>query len=424
MCREPVFVNTFPFSFSGSSDGAPVVDPNSGALSCFLDLVNDETAGIWFKLIGKGTCITASTAGSDLNTILAVYEGDCDSLLCLTGNSEASPDMSSEVLFFAERDKRYRMLVGGAIFAGRGDFDLVISVRILHVLLGNGQLGSLAYLERLPISSIQEEENGECANHGFYCNYDVDNDFHACLFPQQGSFPFNSTPSFLAAACQNAPFSEPTPENCNCFVGLGEFQSFNFGNVCRICSFLPQTNTSDGEWSITFDCSNILTGPCVGLDANGDCISNGNSTDAPQPTDDYTCNNATVADQLPFFDSGNVQSLQVLGSDFDAFTCPTISSGPVARWYRIAGTSSCIRASTTGSTFDTVLSVYGGECGSVTCLRENDDTEGGGLTSEVEWFGQDGEIYFILLSSFGNVVDSDGYNLSVTVSPLFPPLLL
>lgn len=113
------------------------MDPNSGALSCLFDLVNDETAGIWFEIIGKGSCITASTAGSELNTILAVYEGGCDNLVCLTGNSEVGPDLSSKILFFAEKDKRYRILVGGAAFAGRGNFDLLISVSILLDGRGN-----------------------------------------------------------------------------------------------------------------------------------------------------------------------------------------------------------------------------------------------------------------------------------------------
>ena len=123
-----MFVNTLPYSFSGSTDSYPFLDPGTGALDCFEDLVTEQTAGVWFEYLGRNSCIHLSTNGSALDTILVVYEGDCSGLNCILGNDDASPNLDSELLLFTEQDKRYRILVGNSIFKGRGNFTLNITV--------------------------------------------------------------------------------------------------------------------------------------------------------------------------------------------------------------------------------------------------------------------------------------------------------
>jgi hypothetical protein len=65
-------------------------------------------------------------------------------------------------------------------------------------------------------------------------------------------------------------FDIPTSENCDCEV-YAPTSSFGNPEPCRSCSFY--FDSADGGWNITHDCSNLLSGDCVGRDASNNCIS-------------------------------------------------------------------------------------------------------------------------------------------------------
>ena len=73
-------------------------------------------------------------------------------------------------------------------------------------------------------------------------------------------------------------------------------------------------------------------------------------------------------------------------------------------WYLVEGSGRPVTASTCsdGTTFDTQVSVFGGNCGSLTCLNGNNDSCG--QASSVTWPTQVGEIYYVLVQGSDGAV--------------------
>ena len=84
--------------------------------------------GIWYSYEPKETeLVTVSTCSfADFDTILSVYSGSCDSLICVDGNDDACPEFRSAVNFLADAGIKYYILVDG-FFGIPGDFELAIS---------------------------------------------------------------------------------------------------------------------------------------------------------------------------------------------------------------------------------------------------------------------------------------------------------
>ena len=122
------------------SDSSPLRTYN---ITSTKDLVDFTTSGVWFSIsLPEDSCINVSTKGSELDTILALYEGDCSNLTCITGTDDSDPDLSTEILFRAQANQQYRMLVGNAAFAGQGNFTVNVTVSIsFNYLSSNGTTG-------------------------------------------------------------------------------------------------------------------------------------------------------------------------------------------------------------------------------------------------------------------------------------------
>jgi surface protein len=90
-----------------------------------------------------------------------------------------------------------------------------------------------------------------------------------CLYTGTQSLGFQDPDSFLVANCMDTVFEIPTNENCDCEVSV---PASPFGNPahCQSCSFV---DSADGEWGLAYDCSNLLSGDCVGRDTSNNCIS-------------------------------------------------------------------------------------------------------------------------------------------------------
>ncbi len=88
--------------------------------------------GIWFTFEGTGGEITLSTdhAGTNYDTNLQLYSGDCDDLVCVTGNEDGNGDFvfgfTSEITFTSETGAVYYLYLSG--YGGeQGDFELLLS---------------------------------------------------------------------------------------------------------------------------------------------------------------------------------------------------------------------------------------------------------------------------------------------------------
>jgi hypothetical protein len=96
-----------------------------------------DTQGVWYTLSGQGNNATATTCGGldtglddpEFDTIVKVYTGGCEALVCVTGNDDhINPDcgVASAVGWFAQEGQEYYIVVHG--FAGRfGKFGLLVS---------------------------------------------------------------------------------------------------------------------------------------------------------------------------------------------------------------------------------------------------------------------------------------------------------
>lgn len=88
--------------------------------------VDQSTKGVWYEVIGDGSCFSASTLGSNFDTVLAVYEGDgCQGLTC-TAQSEFY--FNDAVSWKTDVGVSYYILVGGS-YGNAGTFVIEIEVR-------------------------------------------------------------------------------------------------------------------------------------------------------------------------------------------------------------------------------------------------------------------------------------------------------
>lgn len=114
------------------------------------------------------------------------------------------------------------------------------------------------------------------------------------------------------------------------------------------------------------------------------------------PNDNFQ--NATIASSLPFTDTGADYEATTEGSD------PIPSCGDNNKlktvWYRYTpNVTGTVTANTTGSSYDTILSVYTGSQGSLTEVACNDDATSV-VPSQVSFTATAGTAYSLMVSAF------------------------
>lgn len=111
-----------------SNVGATISAPSN----CAFGTIGE---GVWFSLVGDGSEVTASTCSvnSTFDSEMAVFTGDCNSLVCVDGNDDDGncgiDGLLSTVVFVAEQGVTYYIYVGSfSDSAGEfGDFELSIT---------------------------------------------------------------------------------------------------------------------------------------------------------------------------------------------------------------------------------------------------------------------------------------------------------
>lgn len=143
--------------------------------------------------------------------------------------------------------------------------------------------------------------------------------------------------------------------------------------------------------------------------------SNECTADTPVNND---CTNATFIPSLPFFETGETNGATTNENAVDDETdaCNAVDKNSRIVWYELEGDGSCFTASTSGSTFNTGLEVYTGECGTLECMKGNDNVGPGDETSELSWETEIGVRYKLAVGGNGYFNNSGFYELNVTVS--------
>ncbi|MCI0776859.1 MAG: hypothetical protein J4N95_01650 [Chloroflexi bacterium] len=125
---DAFLIETFPFSGAQSTFGATIEeDEQVNPTGCVIFLPNSKGATVWFTFTtpSAGT-MTASTAGSDYDTVFALYTGpDLASLAALGCDDDSGPGTLSEMSLPLLANTTYYLQVGG--FGGRAG-NLVLTV--------------------------------------------------------------------------------------------------------------------------------------------------------------------------------------------------------------------------------------------------------------------------------------------------------
>lgn len=92
---------------------------------------------------------------------------------------------------------------------------------------------------------------------------------------------------------------------------------------------------------------------------------------------------------------------------------PFMSTNTPSLWYSFVGTGQNATASLCGSSFDTDVTIYAGNCNTLICSAYNDD--GCGVSSLVTWFAASGVTYYIRVAGYSNT-DFGTFSLSIQCS--------
>jgi hypothetical protein len=361
---------------------------------------------MWYSVAGTGGELTASTCNSVTNydsalSVYASFSGDCSELRCETSNDDACDSTTSELSWFSDAGLTYFVRVHG-FGSSAGNFGLTVS--------GDGNP---------PGGGPPGGDGDSCSSAIFITAAD------GALI--QGS---TSDASFSGISdCSGY----PSPDRWYVVQGTGSPMT---ASLCQeetnFDTFLSVYLSIDGACTSAFRC----------LDANDDSTCGtaselvwdteislfyylrvhgfGNNTgnfglrvfgEIQAEGDGGSCDTAVP---IPFPDGSLILASTSGQSSGGTDDCSGFDGPGV--WYIIFGTGEEVTASTCNSDtdFDSYLSLFvSGDrtCGSVRCLTSNDDNCGS-TTSEVTWFAESGEIYYLHVHGFGGSSGSYGLTIS------------
>lgn len=189
--------------------------------------------GVWFTLVGSDQSHTLSLCNSDFDTELMVFEGSCDSLVCVGGNAESNncPNGQSEFTFESETGKTYYVFVG-SLFGETGNYQLEVSCGPLcSPKPSNDDCSSAEILSVMPqLACAFTEGSNSCASQN--------PDFNFCAF-------FETVQDVWYQFTTNS--SGALPHNVT--LQFDEEKSFNFAvyNTCGGNQIDCQTDVTSGE---------------------------------------------------------------------------------------------------------------------------------------------------------------------------------
>ena len=120
LTNNDLCANAITVACGSTTVGTTAGSTNDNAAVCGISNVTiQSTSGVWYKFIGNGSAVTASTCSSGVNvdTRLNVFSGDCGTLTCITGNDDnpgcTGFGLTSSVTFSTALGTDYYILVYG-----------------------------------------------------------------------------------------------------------------------------------------------------------------------------------------------------------------------------------------------------------------------------------------------------------------------
>ena len=438
---------------------------------------NSSAPGLWYAVEGTGDWLNATTcAQAQYDTRLSVFglpggvddidiDNPCAELTCLTQNDDAC-GLQSTVRWLSEEDGLYYILVHG-YNTQAGVFSLTVEREAPPDPNDRDADGVANEEDNCPETENPDQLDDDADGIGDACESDTDgdgviDDLDNCpdiANPNQEDADNNG----IGNACDEP---LPAPENDKCEdaieIAAGDVVegSTTFANTDVDLAGVCSTNASPSVWFLvegtgdaviaetcgsTYDTYlSVFEGDCDALaciQANDDsCGLQSRIIFQTAPDESYFIRVFGFAANrgdfvLTLVDTGGAQENEtcleaelldldadgrvvVEGStllnlpDPESATCGASAAPGV--WYAVEGVGVTMMAQTCGSSYDTHLSVFDGDCDLLGCVVSNDDSCG--LQSEVEWFPAQGELYFILVHGYST--RSGDYILTISAQGL------
>lgn len=342
--------------------GQTITDSTTAATD---DLVDDcvtsvSAPGVWYDFTGTGGWVLLSTCGgSDYDTKLNVYTGDCDSLICVDGNDDSEfCGLNSEVLLATVSGTVYHVLVQGY----------------------DGETGIFTLTMDCPTCVPPQ---------GTYITQsDTEADVYWTTFNSGSDYIVEYGPSG---------FTPGTGTTITGTVGID-------GPPAHITGLTPGT---DYDVYMSEDCggsSSVEIGP-YGFTTNTD----------PPPV------NAFCGDALPITCGTDLFGTTVNSVYTPGPTCGSADINTQGVWYGFTGTGDDALLSTCNQAgYDTKISVFTGPCTALVCAGGNDDGPGCGTTSQVLLATSAGTDYLVLVHGYNGA--SGTFTLSMLCAPGCAPM--
>eukprot|EP00980_Cylindrotheca_fusiformis_P021029 scaffold8050_cov116-Cylindrotheca_fusiformis.AAC.6 len=331
----------------------------TGRLSCFQSGINVDGPAVWYKVIGRGGLLEATTctADTDFDTVLSVYEGSCSNLSCIVANDNSCGSGSS-LTWFASEEETYYILVHGF---ETGTFGLTVNM-VENDSCETSLTLSTDSSVTLNKTSTESTAQPPC---GLFDNgtqvqfwYEVvgiggEIGVDACA----GSSPATQV-SVFEAECRNLSCGDLTMGDC----------SLSFFSALKQEYHILVTETVGRSLELSLNSSNDKCESAFGPLEVGD-----------------SARGSTFGSSL---DSAEV--------------CDPIKERGVGVWYYFIGTGLPVTAFTCDSftDFNTQISVYtGSDCSRLECVKARDDNCG--LQSWALIPTVEGETYYVLISGKG-----------------------
>ncbi len=419
-CDTPAEILSFPATIERSVRSA-TTSPEDPFPSCGFD---QGEHSVFFRLTApKDGAISAHTIGSDYDTLLAAYAGECGNLTELGCNADATSAGQSQLGFGVSKGETYTLVVTSESGLDPDGGNLRLSVDFLECE-GNCNEND-ACVDAIPIVDLPFEDRRVVAN----ATYDPIDDAQVCgAEPGRGTVwyaltaPADGTLSIDTAGSDYDTIATILRGPCGaldaiqCQSGLNdpfilEQSNFNVGVLAGESLLIAVAEDELATGGGTVDLAVHFTPDSCGngfIDLAEECDLGADAACPFRCTDDCTCApgfdsciDAIEIDSLPFTDITNTS----LSTTSAADPAPTCSQAGRSVWYTLTpDTSGVVTLDTIVSQFDTVLSVYPGACGD---FSESDEIVCDDFASfpneymsEVSFFAMEGETYSVQVSTY------------------------
>ncbi|MCK7590874.1 CUB domain-containing protein [Subsaxibacter sp. CAU 1640] len=352
--------NATSISVGGTASGATTTASTTGAPTSSCNSVSmNASPGVWHTVTpSSNMMLKINTVGSDFDTRLAIYSGSCGALSCVTANDNGPTGVTpqSEVVFNATAGTTYRVYVTGSSALTTGNYTVNVTqvfppandlcANATSVSIGTPVTGTTLYGNSTgaPTSSCNSVSLN--SGPGVWHTYTNGTGSSKLIRVSTVGSNFDTRLAILSGSCgalscvtanDNGP-TGVTPQSELTFTAAA-------GTTYRI--YITAATGVSGNYNLTL-------------------------TEIFPPANDLCANATTMT--LGQTLTGSTSSATLTGAPSSTCSSNSLNTAPGV-WFRyVSSGAQQISVDTEGSNFDTILGVYSGSCGTLSCIASNDDT--------------------------------------------------